>query len=588
MLRGLAVIAVVLFHLDLGFARLGYLGVDAFFVISGFLMAMLYTNIASLGETKIFFYRRARRLLPAFWFTLLATAVTTLLICLPHEVETLNNHNIWSYFLIPNIGFWNDAEYWRGSQFRPLLNLWSLGVEFQFYLFYPVISKFCNSQSKRLMLMLISLFGYVLVNQISAKTAFYMMPTRLWQFLLGILAFEVGKKLSIKYSQHLYKAMFILLLVMLALPLKTPPQEVYKVTIPFTFLVFVVILASVNYKVDYRNRLPQRLLIQIGNFSFSIYLMHFPILIFLQYEPFNGGIKQLQTSSKYIVFFLLLILFVTFTYLCLEKYNKSNFRLNILIPYGIFTLVFLCVLKFLSPIIYEQKFNLQTLQISNAWLDQSTNRCGKFFKLLHFREDFCSIGLDNFNENYLLIGNSHADSIKTELSKQLNLNNIGLYLNSSNNSINDIQAKLIVDKAVKLKIKKVIFHSRAGTTNYKALERVLIKLDRLKIQSFYILPVPEYSFSVTKKMYEVKKYKTKFPYINFDDYLVMNRTEIEEVSYLSSIYNLQIMQTPEIFCSPLCKISDSDGLLYFDSDHLTLHGSKVLVPIFNQIIGYPS
>jgi peptidoglycan/LPS O-acetylase OafA/YrhL len=139
-LRGIAVISVILFHLNLNYAKTGFLGVDTFFVISGFLMAMIY--------------KRAVRLLPAYWFTIISTTIITILICLPHEVATVNKHGIWAILFLPNVGFWADAEYWGGSQFRPFLHLWSLGVEFQFYLIYPVLSRYVDTNIKRILLII--------------------------------------------------------------------------------------------------------------------------------------------------------------------------------------------------------------------------------------------------------------------------------------------------------------------------------------------------------------------------------------------------------------------------------------------------
>jgi peptidoglycan/LPS O-acetylase OafA/YrhL len=323
-LRGIAVISVVLFHLNFIFAKTGYLGVDTFFVISGFLMAMLYGNTINLNSTKVFFYKRAVRLLPAYWFTIIAASTLALLFCLPHEVTTQYEHSFWSYFLLPNIGFWSDAEYWGGSQFRPLLHLWSLGVEFQFYLIYPVICKIFNTQFKRFILMSISLLAYVFVNEISAKTAFYMTPTSLWQFILGIIAFEFSKKINIKQSSRIFQILIFLLFVLLILPVNITPQSVILITIPTTFIAAGAVLVSNNLNAKLKNSFIERFLVWIGKYSFSIYLVHFPIIIFLQYEPFGGTITGLNSFFDLILFLTVLVIASKITYLFFEKHTRFN------------------------------------------------------------------------------------------------------------------------------------------------------------------------------------------------------------------------------------------------------------------------
>ena len=237
-------------------------------------MAFLYGNTINLNNTKVFFYKRAVRLLPAYWITILATSTLALLLCLPHEVTTQYEHSFWSYFLLPNIGFWSDAEYWGGSQFRPLLHLWSLGVEFQFYLIYPIICKIFNTQFKRLILMSTSLLAYVVMNEISAKTAFYMMPTRLWQFLLGIIAFEFSRKIQIRQSSRIFQILIFLLIVLVTLPLSISPQSVILITIPTTFIAAGALLVSNGSNTKVKNGLIGRFLVWVGKYSFSIYLVH--------------------------------------------------------------------------------------------------------------------------------------------------------------------------------------------------------------------------------------------------------------------------------------------------------------------------
>jgi peptidoglycan/LPS O-acetylase OafA/YrhL len=586
-LRGIAVISVVLFHLNFIFAKTGYLGVDTFFVISGFLMAMLYGNTINLNSTKIFFYKRAVRLLPAYWFTILTTSTLALLFCLPHEVTTQYEHSFWSYFLLPNIGFWSDAEYWGGSQFRPLLHLWSLGVEFQFYLIYPIICKIFNTQFKRFILMSTSLLVYILVNEISAKTAFYMMPTRLWQFLLGIIAFEFSKKINIKQSSRIFQILIFLLFVLLILPVNITPQSVILITIPTTFIAAGAALVSNSSYAKIKNGFIERFLVWVGKYSFSIYLVHFPIIVFLQYEPFGGTITGVNSFFELILFLALLVISSKITYLFFEKHTRYNFNTSKLVLWGSLSLLLVTSFTVSSPKILEKKFDITESQISNAWLDQSEDRCGKVFKFFHPKEAFCPIGDSSYVNKYLLVGNSHTNSIKYIFAEFLNENKISLYINSSNSAINDSQADMIVNQAKKIYFSKIIFHSRADLSNIESLAKILPKLNEMGIQSYYILPVPEYQFHVPKKMYETSKNNKQFPFYNYSQYLNLNKNEIKAVSRLSEKFGIKVLQTSRIFCDPVCEVSDSLGLFYFDSNHLTIHGSKKMIPIFKEIVGYP-
>lgn len=586
-LRGIAVISVVLFHLNFIFAKTGYLGVDTFFVISGFLMAMLYGNTINLNSTKVFFYKRAVRLLPAYWFTILTTSTLALLFCLPHEVTTQYKHSFWSYFLLPNIGFWSDAEYWGGSQFRPLLHLWSLGVEFQFYLIYPIICKIFDTQFKRFILMSTSLLVYIFVNEISAKTAFYMMPTRLWQFLLGIIAFEFSKKINIKQSSRIFQILIFLLFILLILPVNITPQSVFLITIPTTFIAAGAALVSNSSDAKIENGFIERFLVWVGKYSFSIYLVHFPIIIFLQYEPFGGTITGVNSFFELILFLVLLVIASKITYLFFEKHTRYSLNTSKLVLWGSLSLLLVTSFSVSSPKIFEKKFDITESQISNAWLDQSDDRCGKVFKFFHPKEAFCPIGNSSYLNKYLLVGNSHTNSIKDIFAEYLNKNKISLYINSSNSAINDSQADMIFNQAKKIHFSKIIFHSRSDLSNIESLAKTLPKLNKMGIQSYYILPVPEYQFHVPKKMYESSKNNKQFPFYNYSQYINLNKNEINAVSRLSEKFGIKVLQTSKVFCDPICEVSDSLGLFYFDSNHLTIHGSKKMIPMFKEIVGYP-
>ncbi|MFW2022452.1 acyltransferase family protein [Acinetobacter baumannii] len=191
LLRAIAVIYVVLFHLEIAGIESGFLGVDVFFVVSGFLMAILYKE----GDAKKFYERRAKRLIPAYFATVILTLLASIFIVLPSELGQVVTQSIYSLVFANNIGFWMQNSYFSKSDFNPLLHLWSLGVEIQFYLIVPLLVGFFRKSRAFLFLTLLGSFAAcVFIVGISTKTSFFMMPLRMWEFLIGFIVAYYLKK----------------------------------------------------------------------------------------------------------------------------------------------------------------------------------------------------------------------------------------------------------------------------------------------------------------------------------------------------------------------------------------------------------
>ena len=278
-LRGLAVLFVVLEHLAIPGFHYGYLGVDIFFVISGFLI----TSIVSRGlardkfSFKEFYLRRAKRLLPASFVTILATIIAAKLFLPPMQIESLKQQIIGALTFSTNFVLLSQAGYFDlESATKPLLHMWSLAVEEQFYFFVPALLAFTPAKHWRKILVVLAIASFVgclylsLSNQ---SAAFYLLPTRAWELLIGSIASLLVHSAAVKNVTS--KLAIPAFAVLLASPffnsgLSHPGLDAVVVC----FATAIVLLANhrlINSKV-------WSPIEKAGDISYSLYLVHWPII----------------------------------------------------------------------------------------------------------------------------------------------------------------------------------------------------------------------------------------------------------------------------------------------------------------------
>ncbi len=298
-LRAIAVVSVVIFHLDITGFTGGYVGVDIFFVISGYLITSLIKHKVEGGNFRLpeFYFRRIRRLLPPLIATVAATVVAAGLIMTPYDMANFARSAVAALFSLSNIVFFFEAGYWdSASELKPLLHTWSLGVEEQFYLFWPALILGLFSISRTVPLAasfaLISIVGAgfcVWYTSIDQSAAFYLLPFRIFQFSLGAMVIPLS---AMSWWPHLVRTrhglfwlgmLFSVGSILAIDEMMVFPGWIILLPTLGAMLILLAGAAPVGLVGLARGLMENRLSIWIGRASYSMYLVHWPLIVLYRY-----------------------------------------------------------------------------------------------------------------------------------------------------------------------------------------------------------------------------------------------------------------------------------------------------------------
>lgn len=438
-LRAIALILVLFYHFKFTFLSVpgGFLGVDIFFVISGFVITRKIWFDLGNSTFRIFDFYKSRvvRLFPSFFLTLIITAIFASIILLPDELSSFTTSYISSFGLFSNIYFWRNTGYFNPSvDFIPLIHIWSLSVEEQYYLIFPfiVILLFKSRKSPKValgLLFLTTLFLYLALANHFPVATFYLLPFRIWEFVLGsVIAIIVqkGSNRTIVRNQYRELISILSLIVILALNIfydRVSLDAQYTQLIVVTTSGFLLLFFS---QTSYVNQfLNLRLLQSIGLASYSIYLVHQPVLV-LWRHAISGELNNLEKAICLLVTLILAYGMSVFVENPLRKMYSANPRSSKILK-GFMLSVLVSILIGVLLISGAGNFKKYSVEQNRILAFKSTTNN------LNYDYGRCFLGANNMVSDFdpncvvkagigrgtLLIGDSHAAMISLGLKSRV-------------------------------------------------------------------------------------------------------------------------------------------------------------------------
>jgi peptidoglycan/LPS O-acetylase OafA/YrhL len=310
-LRALAIIPVVLYHA--GFAAIsgGFIGVDVFFVISGFLITgIIYSDLENNDfSIKKFYERRARRILPALFFMAFVCTIFAWVYFSRTDLSDFSKSLFATFSFSSNFYFWKDVNYFSvGAEMRPLIHTWSLSVEEQYYILFPILLIVAWRLGRKKIIPIISiiaLLSFFLAFREASRspeTNFFLLPFRAWELFVGAFAFLISDSMQ-KNEEKLFtynvlsSCGLVLIVTSIFIFNKATPWPSAFTLVPT--LGTALILLCGTQKTWVGNVLRESIFVGLGLISYSVYLWHQPIISFARY---------LEPSIGHVAIFLLIIL----------------------------------------------------------------------------------------------------------------------------------------------------------------------------------------------------------------------------------------------------------------------------------------
>lgn len=565
-LRAIAVLPVLFFHAQWEMFSGGFLGVDVFFVISGFLITSLIIKDINVGKFSFasFYDRRARRILPALLVTCLLTTILSFIFMLPYDLKNYGQSLFATILSANNILLYLTSGYWSlAAEFKPLYHTWSLGIEEQYYFLIPLIIfaayRLTKNKINTLILVLFVLclasFSISYLSQ-DKEFNFLMITHRMWELLVGSMLSILVYKIEIRPSNLLaFIGLFLIGFSYIYPYVISKNQAIYNL-VPVVGAALVILYSRDNLFVG--KLLAVKPLSLIGLLSFSIYLLHMPILAFfrLSYEGKPGVPTQIG----------FVLLAIPLSYLS-WKYVENIFRDKEIVSDKVF---------------YSLALSLPILLLSMGLLLHKSYGFQKFSDYSYgvnpqqYADRPYSLSKPAFSDsekkNLLVIGNSFARDVVNMMIESGVSNDFEIiYLDSYSDDIEQVK-KLLSNSDLTISV------SSSGMANTFDINNVELESRKamyflMKHSKGEVLRIGTKNFGYNNNFVKMKSFEKLFNY-----QVEINKSTLYANKIERSIWGEKYIDLLEVISTngkvPL--FSEGKRFISFDTEHATKDGAIYL------------
>lgn len=626
-LRAIAVLSVVINHYWPNLLTGGYIGVDIFFVISGYIITKLIAKeVYDLKfSLKDFYIRRIKRILPVLFIVLFISVIFSIYIMLPSDAKNTIEASIATILFGANFLYWKQLQFGyfatMDTGIHPLVHTWSLAVEEQFYIIFPLLLYYIL-KLKNIYINLL-LLGFIIVSLILTEifiknhsvAVFFLSPFRFWELLFGVfIAINIKRIALDKFISEIISLIgfFIIIYCLIYFDNQTkfPGLNALLPVIGTSLIIFTCYSKGMMLDKTIINFiLSKKPLVQMGLISYSLYLIHWPLFVIYKYY---NGLDELSNLEIFSLLFLSIIIsYFSFKYI--EQYFRNLTVTNVEIFLG---LTFIFIMSFIFFNVYRLNIikNLNT-NIYYVSYDKQRNPEIEYKKCdqIHDVNNWCIIGEINSKPTYIILGDSHLISwapafndalknvqksavvapfsacppligIKYSSTKGCSERSIAIEKLISNTSIENF---IITGNWIHHFTKSKINNDSAGHGITESFIDTFNLLEKNNKKIILIGPVPIYEKSVPlmlglENFYEKKQSRL---ILNINQEYLMNDNLYKTIKkIMHDNRSIKFYDPLSKLCNPYCVNSINNKSLYHDSNHLNNFGASLFIDDFTDLL----